>query len=149
MGEQNAAYLEKINRAATAIEAACGGAEIAVILGSGLGGYAEALENPKFLAYQDIPGFPVSTAPGHAGKLIFGTLEGKKLVCMSGRFHTYEGYDFEQLSIPVRLFKLLGVKQVIVTNAAGGVNEGYRPGDIMVISDHIKLNGASPMRGKN
>ena len=68
---------------------------------------------------------------------------------MSGRFHSYEGYDFEQLAIPVRLFKLLGVKQLIVTNAAGGVNEGYRPGDIMVISDHIKLNGASPMRGKN
>ena len=123
--------------------------EIALILGTGLGPLAGQLENPVTLDYREIPNFLVSTAPDHAGKLIFGTLEGKKLVCMSGRFHTYEGYDFEQLSIPVRLFKLLGAKQVIVTNAAGGVNEGYRPGDIMVISDHIKLNGASPMRGKN
>ena len=123
--------------------------EIALILGTGLGPLAGQIENPVTLDYREIPNFLVSTAPDHAGKLIFGTLEGKKLVCMSGRFHSYEGYDFEQLSIPVRLFKLLGAKQVIVTNAAGGVNEGYRPGDIMVISDHIKLNGASPMRGKN
>ena len=123
--------------------------EIALILGTGLGPLAGQIEDPVSLDYRDIPNFLVSTAPDHAGKLIFGTLEGKKLVCMSGRFHFYEGYDFEQLSIPVRLFKLLGVKQVIVTNAAGGVNEGYRPGDIMIISDHIKLNGASPMRGRN
>ena len=123
--------------------------EIALILGTGLGPLAGQIENPVSLDYREIPNFLVSTAPDHAGKLIFGTLEGKKLVCMSGRFHSYEGYDFEQLSIPVRLFKLLGVKQVIVTNAAGGVNEGYRPGDIMIISDHIKLNGASPMRGRN
>lgn len=123
--------------------------ELGLILGTGLGPLAKQIENPVEIDYRDIPNFLVSTAPDHAGKLIFGTLEGKKLVCMLGRFHSYEGYDFEQLAIPVRLFKLLGVKQLIVTNAAGGVNEGYRPGDIMVISDHIKLNGASPMRGKN
>ena len=123
--------------------------ELGLILGTGLGPLAKQIENPVEIDYRDIPNFLVSTAPDHAGKLIFGTLVGKKLVCMSGRFHSYEGYDFEQLAIPVRLFKLLGVKQLIVTNAAGGVNEGYRPGDIMVISDHIKLNGASPMRGKN
>lgn len=123
--------------------------ELGLILGTGLGPLAKQIENPVEIDYRDIPNFLVSTAPDHAGKLIFGTLEGKKLVCMSGRFHSYEGYDFEQLAIPVRLFKLLGVKQLIVTNAAGGVNEGYRPSDIMVISDHIKLNGASPMRGKN
>lgn len=123
--------------------------ELGLILGTGLGPLAKQIENPVEIDYRDIPNFLVSTAPDHAGKLIFGTLEGKKLVCMSGRFHSYEGYDFEQLAIPVRLFKLLGVKQLIVTNAAGGVNERYRPGDIMVISDHIKLNGASPMRGKN
>ena len=123
--------------------------ELGLILGTGLGPLAKQIENPVEIDYRDIPNFLVSTAPDHAGKLIFGTLEGKKLVCMSGRFHSYEGYDFEQLAIPVRLFKLLGVKQLIVTNSAGGVNEGYRPGDIMVISDHIKLNGASPMRGKN
>lgn len=123
--------------------------ELGLILGTGLGPLAQAIEDPVEIDYRDIPNFLVSTAPDHAGKLIFGTLEGKKLVCMSGRFHSYEGYDFEQLAIPVRLFKLLGVKQLIVTNAAGGVNAGYRPGDIMVISDHIKLGGASPMRGKN
>ena len=123
--------------------------ELGLILGTGLGPLAKQIENPVEIDYRDIPNFLVSTAPDHAGKLIFGTLEGKKLVCMSGRFHSYEGYDFEQLAIPVRLFKLLGIKQLIVTNAAVGVNEGYRPGDIMVISDHIKLNGASPMRGKN
>ncbi len=123
--------------------------ELGLILGTGLGPLAKQIENPVEIDYRDIPNFLVSTAPDHAGKLIFGTLEGQKLVCMSGRFHSYEGYDFEQLAIPVRLFKLLGVKQLIVTNAAGGVNERYRPGDIMVISDHIKLNGASPMRGKN
>ena len=121
--------------------------EIALILGTGLGPLAGQIENPVTLDYREIPNFLVSTAPDHAGKLIFGTLEGKKLVCMSGRFHSYEGYDFEQLSIPVRLFKLLGVKQVIVTNAAGGVNEGYRPGDIMVISDHIKLNAIRLLGG--
>ena len=123
--------------------------ELGLILGTGLGPLAKQIENPVEIDYRDIPNFLVSTAPVHAGKLFFGTLEGKKLVCMSGRFHSYEGYDLEQLAIPVRLFKLLGVRQLIVTNAAGGVNEGYRPGDIMVISDHIKLNGASPMRGKN
>ena len=95
--------------------------ELGLILGTGLGPLAKQIENPVEIDYRDIPNFLVSTAPDHAGKLIFGTLEGKKLVCMSGRFHSYEGYDFE----------------------------GYRPGDIMVISDHIKLNGASPMRGKN
>ena len=110
MGEQNAAYLEKINRAAAAIEAACGGAEIAVILGSGLGGYAEALENPTFLAYQDIPGFPVSTAPGHAGRWCAGTLHGKRVCMMQGRFHAYEGYDLREVTLPVRVMKRLGVK---------------------------------------
>lgn len=123
--------------------------QIAVILGSSLGPFAKRLQNTVEIDYHDIPNFPVSTAPGHAGKLIFGELAEKRLVCLAGRFHSYEGYDFEQLTQPVRLLKLLGVQALIVTNAAGGVNEGYRPGDIMVISDHIKLNGASPMRGKN
>ena len=123
--------------------------QIAVILGSSLGPFAGQLQDPVEIDYHEIPNFLTSTAPGHAGKLIFGTLAGKRLVCLSGRFHSYEGYDFEQLTQPVRLLKLLGVRALIVTNAAGGVNEGYRPGDIMVISDHIKLNGASPMRGKN
>lgn len=123
--------------------------EIAIILGSALGPFAQAIESPISISYADIPNFLVSTAPGHAGKLIFGTVAGKRVVCMSGRFHSYEGYDFEQLVTPIRVLKLLGVRAVILTNAAGGVNEGYRPGDIMIIRDHIKLNGASPLRGKN
>ena len=123
--------------------------EAAIVLGSSLGRFAEGLQDPVSIDYRDIPNFLVSTAPGHAGKLIFGTIAGKRVVCMAGRFHSYEGYDFEQLVIPVRLFKLLGAKAVILTNAAGAVNTDYRPGDIMVVSDHIKLAGASPLRGAN
>ena len=123
--------------------------QIAVILGSSLGPFAENLRAAVEIDYHDIPNFPVSTAPGHAGKLIFGELAGKKLVCLSGRFHSYEGYDFAQLTQPVRLLKQLGVRTLIVTNAAGGVNLGYRPGDFMLIADQIKLNGASPLRGQN
>ena len=123
--------------------------EYAIVLGSCLGPFADTIEDPIVIDYKDIPNFLVSTVASHAGKLIFGTVAGKKVVCMSGRFHTYEGYDFEQLVIPVRLFKLLGVKATILTNAAGAVNENYRPGDIMIVKDHIKLSGHSPLRGKN
>ena len=123
--------------------------ELAVILGSSLGPFAAELRNRTEIAYADIPNFPRCTVADHAGKLIFGELAGKRLVCLSGRFHSYEGYDFEQLTQPVRLLKLLGVRAAILTNAAGGVNLSYRPGDVMVISDHIKLNGASPLRGQN
>ncbi len=123
--------------------------EIAIILGSGLGDFASKIENPIEIAYEDIPNFLVSTVSSHAGKLIYGKSGGKKVLCMAGRFHSYEGYDFEQLVIPIRLFKLLGVKATILTNAAGAVNKSYEVGDIMIVSDHIKLNGASPLRGKN
>lgn len=123
--------------------------EIAIILGSGLGDFASKIENPIEIAYEDIPNFLVSTVSSHAGKLIYGKVGGKNILCMAGRFHSYEGYDFEQLVIPIRLFKLLGVKATILTNAAGAVNRSYEVGDIMIVSDHIKLNGASPLRGKN
>lgn len=123
--------------------------EIGIILGSGLGGFSSDIENPIEIDYKDIPNFLVSTVASHKGKLIFGTVDGKKIVCMSGRFHFYEGYDYSQLVIPIRLFKLLGVKKTIVTNAAGAVNTEYNVGDIMIIKDHIKLNGASPLGGKN
>lgn len=123
--------------------------EIAIILGSGLGDFASKIENPIEIAYEDIPNFLVSTVSSHAGKLIYGKVGGKNILCMAGRFHSYEGYDFEQLVIPIRLFKLLGVKVTILTNAAGAVNRSYEVGDIMIVSDHIKLNGASPLRGKN
>ena len=123
--------------------------EIAIILGSGLGDFVSRIKNPIEIKYDDIPNFLVSTVASHAGKLIYGEVGGKKVICMAGRFHSYEGYDFEQLVIPVRLFKLLGVKATILTNAAGAVNKSYNVGDIMIVSDHIKLNGASPLRGKN
>ena len=123
--------------------------EIAIVLGSGLGSLADSIEDPMVIEYRDIPNFLVSTVESHAGKLIFGTVAGRRIVCMSGRFHFYEGYDYEQLVIPIRVFKLLGVKAVILTNAAGAVNMKYRPGDIMIVSDHIKMTGASPLRGRN
>lgn len=123
--------------------------EIALILGSALGTLAEEIENPVVVDYKDIPNFLMTTVESHAGKLILGELNGKKVVCMSGRFHYYEGYDFEQLVTPIRVFHLLGVKTVILTNAAGGVNESYKVGEIMIIKDQIKLMGASPLRGRN
>ena len=123
--------------------------EIGVVLGSGLGPLSKAIKNPIEVPYKDIPNFLVSTVSSHAGKMIFGEIGGKHVMCMSGRFHYYEGYDFEQLVLPVRVMKLMGVKTLILTNAAGGANPSYKPGDIMVIKDHIKLNGASPLRGPN
>jgi purine-nucleoside phosphorylase len=123
--------------------------DIALILGSCLGVLSEEIENPVIIDYKDIPNFLITTVESHAGKLILGELSGKRVVCMSGRFHYYEGYDFEQLVIPIRVFHLLGVKSVIITNAAGAVNKSYRPGDMMIIKDHIKLMGDSPVRGKN
>ena len=122
---------------------------IGLILGTGLGQFSQRIENPIEIPYRDIPNYLVSTAPGHSGRLIFGSVEGCPVMCMAGRFHTYEGYSFEELAIPVRVMKLLGVELLVVTNAAGAVNEGYRPGDVMIIRDHIKLNGFSPMRGAN
>lgn len=123
--------------------------EIALILGSCLGTLSEEIKNPVIIDYEDIPNFLTTTVESHAGKLILGELSGKKVVCMSGRFHYYEGYDFEQLVKPIRVFHLLGVETVILTNAAGAVNTSYEPGDIMIIEDHIKLTGASPVRGRN
>ena len=123
--------------------------EIGIILGTGLGPFAQRIQDPVEVPYRDIPNFLVSTAPDHAGRLIFGTIAGKRVVCMSGRFHTYEGYDYEQLVIPVRVLKLLGIRALVLTNAAGAVNTDYRPGDMMVFADHLKLTGDSPLKGPN
>jgi len=123
--------------------------EIAVIMGSCLGNIADEIIDPIVIDYKDIPNFLISTVDNHAGQLVIGQLCGKKVVCMSGRFHYYEGYDFEQLVIPIRLFKTMGVKKTIITNAAGAINTSYKPGDIMIINDHIKFMGASPLRGEN
>ena len=123
--------------------------EVAVILGSGLGGLADKIENPVYINYSEIEGFPVSTAPGHKGRFVFGELGGKKIVCMQGRFHFYEGYSMQQIVLPVRVMNKLGAKLLVVTNAAGGVNLGFVPGDIMLITDHINMMGTNPLIGKN
>lgn len=123
--------------------------KLAIVLGSCLGDMARLIEEPQVIDYADIPNFLLSTVESHAGKLIFGKLAGREVVCLSGRFHYYEGYDFEELVVPVRVLKLLGVESIVLTNAAGGINPGFRAGDIMLITDHIKMTGASPMRGPN
>ena len=123
--------------------------EIGIILGSGLKAFSSRIKNPIVIPYKDIPNFLESTVTSHEGRLVFGEIEGRKVICMSGRFHHYEGYPFEMLTLPIRLFKLLGVKKSIVTNAAGAVNTEYNVGDIMIIKDHLKLTGASPLQGKN
>ncbi|MCL6616390.1 MAG: purine-nucleoside phosphorylase, partial [Anoxybacillus ayderensis] len=111
--------------------------QIGLILGSGLGVLADEIEQAIKIPYSDIPNFPVSTVEGHAGQLVYGQLEGATVIVMQGRFHYYEGYSFEKVTFPVRVMKALGVEQLIVTNAAGGVNESFEPGDLMIISDHI------------
>jgi purine-nucleoside phosphorylase len=123
--------------------------DIGLILGSGLGDIAAQVEDNLALEYRDIPGFPVSTVEGHLGRLIAGRLMGKKIVVMQGRFHYYEGYSMSEVTFPIRVMKLLGVETVIITNAAGGVNNGFKPGDLMIITDHINLLGANPLRGSN
>lgn len=123
--------------------------EIAVILGSGLGGFAGKIDNVCEISYRDIDGMPVSTAPSHEGKFIFGTVGSKKVVAMQGRVHLYEGYTAQQIAIPIRLMHALGVEKLIVTNAAGGINKGFNAGDFMLITDHISSFVPSPLIGKN
>ncbi|WCK55964.1 purine-nucleoside phosphorylase [Aneurinibacillus sp. Ricciae_BoGa-3] len=123
--------------------------EIGLILGSGLGVLADEIENPTVIPYRDIPHFPVSTVEGHKGQLVIGTIKEKHVVAMQGRFHFYEGYSMEAVTFPVRVMKAMGVKRIIVTNAAGGVNETFSPGDLMLITDHINLTGQNPLIGPN
>lgn len=123
--------------------------KLGLVLGSALGGLIDDMLDPVIIDYADIPGFPISTVEGHEGKLYVGNLYGVDVICMKGRFHYYEGYDFEEIVIPFRVMHLLGVEGVILTNAAGAVNYSYRVGDIMLIQDTIKLMGPSALRGKN
>lgn len=123
--------------------------QIGLILGSGLGVLADEIEQAIKIPYSDIPNFPVSTVEGHAGQLVYGQLEGATVVVMQGRFHYYEGYSFDKVTFPVRVMKALGVEQLVVTNAAGGVNESFEPGDLMIISDHINNMGGNPLIGPN
>ena len=123
--------------------------KIAMVLGSGLGGLGDEVENPIVVSYRDIPHFKASTAPGHKGQLVFGTLEGRNVAVMQGRMHHYEGYSYEEVTYAVRVLRLLGCETLIVTNAAGCVNTDWSAGDLMLITDHIKMFSESPLRGEN
>jgi len=123
--------------------------EALLILGSGLGFLADEASEPTVVSYAELPGFPVSTAPGHEGRLVFGQIAGRPVMVMQGRFHYYEGYGMDALALPVYIAAELGARVLLVTNAAGAVNTAWAPGDIMLISDHIRLSGDSPLRGPN
>lgn len=123
--------------------------EILMILGSGLGFVGDQIENPIIIDYKDIPNFKQSTAPGHAGRFLFGELEGKKVAIMQGRMHTYEGYSLQDAAYAVRVIKLVGASTLFVTNAAGAINTNFNVGDIMLITDHVKFALASPLTGPN
>jgi len=123
--------------------------EIAIILGTGLGQMVEHISIEKSLGYYTIPNFPVATVEFHSGKLIYGEMEGKKVIAMQGRFHAYEGYSQAQLTFPVRVFKELGAQQLIISNAAGAINTSFKKGNLMLLDDHIHLQGGSPLSGLN
>jgi purine-nucleoside phosphorylase len=122
---------------------------IGIILGTGLGGLAREIKRPLVVPYEQIPHFPISTVESHHGKLIFGTLAGKKVVAMQGRFHYYEGYTLQQVTFPVRVMKFLGVRILLISNAAGALNPLFRKGDVMLMADHINLLGDNPLIGPN
>ena len=126
-----------------------GQAEIGLVLGSGLGDLADQVDNRLAIPYRDIPHFPTSTVSGHQGLLIFGDLAGKKVLAMQGRFHYYEGYTMKEVTFPIRVMKALGAHSLIVTNAAGGVNPNFKPGDLMLIKDQLNLTGDNPLIGFN
>ena len=122
---------------------------VGLVLGSGLGGLADKLDQPVYIPYSEVPGFAASTAPGHAGRFAAGFLAGRPVLCMQGRLHFYEGHSMADIAFPVRVMKQLGVQALILTNAAGGVNTGFSVGDLMVIEDHINFMGQNPLTGPN
>ncbi|WP_343213131.1 purine-nucleoside phosphorylase [Fusibacter paucivorans] len=122
---------------------------VGLILGSGLGDLAEEIESPVFIPYNLIPYFPISTVEGHMGRFVYGDFMGKKVIAMQGRFHFYEGYSMRDITFPIRVMKAIGVKHIILTNAAGGVNRKFKPGDLMLITDQINISGHSPLIGRN
>ena len=140
----------QINEAAGYLKTMPGPAPVAgIVLGTGLGGLTQQIVNQTIIPYKDIPGFPPTTVEGHSGNLIFGQLSGLPVVAMQGRFHYYEGYPMEQVTFPIRVLKLLGIRQLFLSNAAGGINPAYSVGDLMVIRDHINFFPDSPLRGPN
>ena len=122
---------------------------IGIVLGSGLNQLVDDIEDPQIISFKDVPNFPVPTAPGHEGTMICGYLKGKKVLCMKGRFHFYEGHDMKTVVMPIRVMKLLGIRFVIMTNAAGGVNLSFKPGTLMFIDDFINFMGDNPLYGPN
>lgn len=143
-------YYDKCKQAADYIKTKFDATDaIGITLGSGLGDIANEIENPQIVEYKDIPNFPVTTVPGHVGRLILGTINGVKVLCMQGRFHYYEGHDMHTVTMYVRVMKLLGVKALILTNAAGGINFDFKPGTLMVIDDFINYMGINPLIGEN
>ena len=143
-------YLETIHAAADSVKARIGDRKplIGIVLGSGLGKLAEEIEDPIVIPYKEIPGFPVSTAIGHKGNFIGGTLSGKTVIAMQGRIHFYEGYGMEKVTLPIRVMKVVGIQYLFVSNAAGGTNLNYHVGDLMIIRDHINLI-PNPLIGPN
>ncbi len=123
--------------------------EIGLILGSGLGEMADEIEDKVIIEYKDVPYFPVSTVAGHKGQLVIGELKGKKVIAMQGRFHYYEGYSMSEITFPVYVMKALGIKILFVSNACGGMNKAFSPGDLMIIKDHINFTGGNPLIGPN
>ena len=140
-----------INQASSVLEQSLEGQRptLALILGSGLGVMAQEIKDLLQIPYSDIPGFPVSTVEGHKGELVIGELEGKQVVLFNGRFHFYEGFKMSELALPVRVLRRMGIENLIVTNAAGGVNPDFTPGDLMVITDHINFSFTNPLVGPN
>ncbi len=141
---ERAEHATRIIRARTTVEP-----RIAIVLGSGLGGFADDFEDAVGIPYEDIPGFVRSTAQGHAGRLVIGKIDGIPVLAMQGRVHYYEGYSLEEVTFPVRTFGLLGIKTLVLTNAAGGINVELTQGALMVLSDHVNLMGVNPLRGSN
>ena len=141
-------YFDKVEAAAQTLRA-FGPPDVAIVLGSGLGDFAAALDNPHVTPYTGIPHWPASAVIGHAGRLTVGTLRGKRVAALGGRVHFYEGHDLRTVTFPVRVLGRLGVKTLILTNAAGGINTAFDPGTLMVIDDHINLLGSNPLVGAN
>ncbi|MFT8316903.1 MAG: purine-nucleoside phosphorylase [Sporolactobacillus sp.] len=142
--------MNEITEVLTAIQKTCRQEPtIGLILGSGLGDIADQIENADRIPYHSLPYFPEPTVQGHKGQFVIGTLEGKKVVAMQGRYHHYEGYSLEQVAFPVRVMRALGIQTLLVTNACGGINTSFNPGDLMLIKDHINLLGSSPLIGPN